>query len=73
VAPAGRAEAAKQTPTIQKALTTHSVDFQPSSPVAAGKPVTVSFGSCALGRQAVTMKRPRAAPHRRAHDPSATT
>ena len=30
-------------PTIQKALTTHMVDFQPSAPVAAGKPVTVSF------------------------------
>ena len=31
------------TPTIQKALTTHTVDFQPAAPVAAGKPVKVSF------------------------------
>jgi hypothetical protein len=30
-------------PTIQKALTTHTVDFKPAAPVQAGKPVTISF------------------------------
>ncbi len=43
-------------PTIKKALTTHTVDFQPSQPVVAGKPVTVSFHIVEpSGNQLVTM------------------
>jgi hypothetical protein len=43
-------------PTIEKALTTHTVDFQPSQPVAPGKPVTVSFRIVQpSGNQLVTM------------------
>ena len=59
-----------QTPTIQKALTTHTVDFQPSAPVAAGKPVTVSFRIVQpSGDKLVTMTRFRtgSGPHTGVH------
>ena len=59
-----------QAPTIQKALTTHTVDFQPSAPVAAGKPVNVSFRIVQpSGDKLVTMKRFRtgSGPHTGVH------
>jgi len=61
---------ATQTPTIQKALTTHTVDFQPSAPVAPGKPVTVSFKIVQpSGDKLVTMTRFRtgSGPHTGVH------
>jgi hypothetical protein len=57
-------------PTIQQALTTHAVDFEPSGPVAAGKPVTVSFRIVQpSGDKLVTMKRFRtgSGPHTGVH------
>lgn len=57
-------------PTIQKALTTHTVDFQPSAPVQAGKPVTVSFRIVQpSGDKLVTMTRFRtgSGPHTGVH------
>jgi hypothetical protein len=62
-------EAAKA-PTIQKALTTHTVDFQPSEPVPAGKPVKVSFRIVQpAGNKLVTMTRFRkgSGPHTGVH------
>jgi hypothetical protein len=57
-------------PTIQKALTTHTEDFQPAAPVQAGKPVTVSFRIVQpSGDKLVTMKRFRtgSGPHTGVH------
>jgi hypothetical protein len=58
------------TPTIQKALTTHTVDFQPSARVPAGKPVKVSFKIVQpSGDKLVTMTRFRtgSGPHTGVH------
>jgi hypothetical protein len=57
-------------PTIQKALITHAVDFQPAAPVHAGKPVTVSFHIVQpSGNQLVKMTRFRtgSGPHTGVH------
>ena len=57
-------------PTIQKALTTHTVDFEPSAPVPAGKPVKVSFRIVQpSGNKLVTMTRFRtgSGPHTGVH------
>ena len=57
-------------PTIQKALTTHTVDFVPSAPVQAGKPVKVSFRIVQpSGNKLVTMTRFRtgSGPHTGVH------
>jgi hypothetical protein len=57
-------------PTIQKALTTHTVDFQPAQPVPAGKPVKVSFRIVQpSGDKLVTMTRFRtgSGPHTGVH------
>jgi hypothetical protein len=61
---------ATQAPTIQKALTTHTVDFQPSAPVAPGKPVALSFKIVQpSGDKLVTMTRFRtgSGPHTGVH------
>ena len=53
------------TPTIAPVLTTKIVDFKPSGPVAAGKPVTISFRIVtpnAAGTKEVTMTRFRKGP-----------
>lgn len=57
-------------PTIQKALTTHTVDFQPAGPVQPGKPVKVSFRIVQpSGDKLVTMTRFRTGngPHTGVH------
>jgi hypothetical protein len=57
-------------PTIQKALTTHTVDFQPAAPVQVGKPVTISFRIVQpSGDKLVTMTRFRtgSGPHTGVH------
>ena len=66
----GSSSGGTKEPTIQAALTTHTVDFQPARPVRAGKPVTVSFKIVQpSGNRLVTMTRFRrgSGPHTGVH------
>ena len=61
----GSSSSGNQTPTIQKALVTQISDLKPAGPVAAGKPVTVSFKiltPSGSGSQLVTMTKFRKGP-----------